>query len=166
MTNAISFINNNTALIQVIILVLILLFIFIILIRTRNQKKLLDYYRILMANYGEGDLEKLLTNISKIEEENKDNISNLNLRLKNVENKIPSNISKVNFVRYSGFPDVGGDQSFSLALMDDNGNGVVLTGIHGRQETRVYAKGITAYSSEHMLSDEEKQVVNKAKGNR
>ncbi|MGE5404321.1 MAG: DUF4446 family protein [Candidatus Saccharibacteria bacterium] len=166
MTNAISFINNNMQLMQGIILLLILIFIFIIFVRTRNQKKLLNYYKTLMANYGEGDLEQLLSNIAKIEETNKSNINDLNTRLKYVENKIPSNISKVNFVRYSAFPDVGGDQSFSIALLDDNGNGIVLTGIHGRQETRVYAKGISAYSSEHMLSDEEKMVVNRAKGNR
>lgn len=65
--------------------------------------------------------------------------------------------------RYRAFKDVGGDQSFSLALLDSYGNGIVLTSIYGREESRVFAKQIKAGGSTHALSEEEKRVLTAAK---
>ena len=62
-------------------------------------------------------------------------------------------------VRYDAFPDMGGRLSFSVALLDDSGDGLVLTAINGRSETRTYAKGIKAGKSEHSLSPEESQAL-------
>ncbi|HVE74647.1 MAG TPA: DUF4446 family protein [Mycobacteriales bacterium] len=65
-------------------------------------------------------------------------------------------------VRYDAFADMGGRMSFSAALLDDAGDGLVLTSINGRQETRTYAKGIKAGGSEHSLSPEEEQAIERA----
>jgi hypothetical protein len=54
-------------------------------------------------------------------------------------------------VRYDAFGDVGGHLSWSLALLDDAGHGVVLTSIHGRSEARTYAKSISSWSCEQQL---------------
>ena len=62
-------------------------------------------------------------------------------------------------VRYDAFPDMGGRLSFSAAFLDDGGDGLVLTSINGRTETRTYAKGVKAGASEHQLSPEEEQAV-------
>ena len=62
-------------------------------------------------------------------------------------------------VRYDAFPDMGGRLSFSCALLDDAGDGLVLTSINGRSETRTYAKGVKAGKSEHSLSPEETQAL-------
>ena len=62
-------------------------------------------------------------------------------------------------VRYDAFPDMGGRLSFSAALLDDAGDGIVLTSINGRSETRTYAKGVKAGASEHQLSPEEEQAI-------
>lgn len=62
-------------------------------------------------------------------------------------------------VRYDAFGDMGGHLSWSLALLDDGGNGVVLTSIHGRSEARTYAKNIAAWSSDQQLSPEEDEAV-------
>lgn len=62
-------------------------------------------------------------------------------------------------VRYDAFPDMGGRLSFSAALLDDAGDGLVLTSINGRSETRTYAKGVKAGKSEHSLSPEESQAL-------
>jgi uncharacterized protein YoxC len=62
-------------------------------------------------------------------------------------------------VRYDAFGDVGGHLSWSVALLDDAGNGVVLTSIHGRSEARTYAKSITAWSCEQQLSPEEDEAI-------
>ncbi|HEX5561982.1 MAG TPA: DUF4446 family protein [Nocardioidaceae bacterium] len=66
-------------------------------------------------------------------------------------------------VRYDAFGDVGGHLSWSLALLDDAGHGVVLTSIHGRSEARTYAKGVTGWVCEQALSPEEEQAVTLAK---
>ncbi len=62
-------------------------------------------------------------------------------------------------VRYDAFGDMGGHLSWSLALLDDGGNGVVLTSIHGRTEARTYAKNVSGWRSDQQLSPEEQEAV-------
>ncbi|HEY3529860.1 MAG TPA: DUF4446 family protein [Nocardioides sp.] len=62
-------------------------------------------------------------------------------------------------VRYDAFGDMGGHLSWSLALLDDSGNGVVLTSIHGRSDARTYAKSISSWTCEQQLSPEEEEAV-------
>lgn len=62
-------------------------------------------------------------------------------------------------VRYDAFEDMGGRLSFSAALLDDHGDGVIITSINGRTETRTYAKPIMNLKSEHNLSEEEKAAI-------
>jgi len=68
-------------------------------------------------------------------------------------------IRHVAVVRYDAFNDMGGRMSFSAALLDDAGDGVVISSINGRTETRTYAKGVKAGSSDAELSPEEVQVI-------
>lgn len=62
-------------------------------------------------------------------------------------------------VRYDAFGDMGGHLSWSLALLDDGGNGVVLTSIHGRSDARSYAKSVTEWTCEQQLSPEEEEAI-------
>ncbi|HET6167099.1 MAG TPA: DUF4446 family protein [Marmoricola sp.] len=62
-------------------------------------------------------------------------------------------------VRYDAFGDVGGQLSWSLALLDDHGDGAVITSIHGRNEARAYAKSISGWRCEQQLSPEEDEAV-------
>jgi hypothetical protein len=66
-------------------------------------------------------------------------------------------------VRYDAFGDMGGHLSWSLALLDDGGHGVVLTSIHGRSEARTYAKNVSGWSSEQQLSPEEEEAIASAR---
>jgi hypothetical protein len=66
-------------------------------------------------------------------------------------------------VRYDAFGDMGGHLSWSVALLDDSGHGVVLTSIHGRSDSRTYAKSIAAWSCEQQLSPEEKEAIEGAR---
>ena len=66
-------------------------------------------------------------------------------------------------VRYDAFGDMGGHLSWSLALLDDGGDGVVLTSIHGRSEARTYAKSISGWSCEQQLSPEETEAIDRAR---
>lgn len=66
-------------------------------------------------------------------------------------------------VRYDAFDDMGGHLSWSLALLDDGGDGVVLTSIHGRSEARAYAKNISSWTCDQQLSPEEDEAITHAR---
>ena len=66
-------------------------------------------------------------------------------------------------VRYDAFTDTGGQLSWSMALLDDSGSGVVLTSIQGRNESRTYAKNVAAWASETQLSPEEEDAISHAR---
>jgi len=65
----------------------------------------------------------------------------------------------ISVVRYDAFGDVGGHLSWSVAMLDDGGHGVVLTSIHGRNEARTYAKSIAGWACEQQLSPEEEEAI-------
>jgi len=72
-------------------------------------------------------------------------------------------VRHVGIVRYDAFGDMGGRLSWSVALLDDGGDGVVLTAIHGRSEARSYAKSVSAWTSDQPLSPEEEDAVASAR---
>ena len=71
-------------------------------------------------------------------------------------------LQKISMVRFNPFGDVGGDQSFSLAMLDGHDSGLIITSIHGRGGTRVYAKPIDLGKSKYSLSAEEKKALSQA----
>jgi Protein of unknown function (DUF4446) len=75
---------------------------------------------------------------------------------------IEGSVRHLSLLRYDAFEDVGGRLSFSCAMLDDHGSGVVLTSINGRQETRVYAKPIVERDSSYNLSVEESEAIRQA----
>lgn len=76
---------------------------------------------------------------------------------------LPHTIQGHSAIRYSAFENVGGDQSFSLALVDARGNGAILSGLHSRDDARVYAKPLTQWRSSYSLSAEEQQALGQAR---
>jgi hypothetical protein len=71
-------------------------------------------------------------------------------------------VQRVGLVRYDAFDDMGGHLSFSAALLDGQGNGLVITSINGRQDTRCYAKPVEGWTSSHNLSEEEELAIQRA----
>jgi hypothetical protein len=78
--------------------------------------------------------------------------------------RVSSAVRTVGFTRYDAFPDVGGQLSFSTALLDEAGDGVVLTTINGRTNSRSYAKAIRGGVSSYQLSDDERAAIAMAMG--
>jgi len=73
--------------------------------------------------------------------------------------KDPTGLRNIALVRYDAFGEMSGHMSFSLALLDDSGDGVTISAIAGSTDTRVYAKGVSDGKGEHELSPEERQAV-------
>lgn len=71
-------------------------------------------------------------------------------------------IQRVAVVRFNPFADTGGDQSFAIALLDARGDGIVLSSLHSRSDTRIFAKPVSGGRSGHPLSDEEQEAIRQA----
>ena len=72
---------------------------------------------------------------------------------------VRTKVSSAQLLRYNAFQDLGSDLSFSFALLDDEQNGVVVSSIYGRDESRTYAKPVHAGVSTYALTEEEMQVI-------
>jgi len=81
-----------------------------------------------------------------------------------LDERLTAAVQRVALIRYDAFEDVGGRLSFTCALLDELGNGVVVTSINGRQDTRVYAKPVSRGTSDHNLSEEEVEAIREALG--
>jgi hypothetical protein len=79
-----------------------------------------------------------------------------------VREMLAGTICRVHTVRYDAFDDMGGHLSFSSAFLDEHGDGMVITAINGRTDTRVYAKSVKAGESRHNLSEEESKAIRQA----
>jgi len=88
----------------------------------------------------------------------------LDKRLKVTRNDLARALRHVSVVRYDAYGDLAGRYSFSAALLDDSGDGLIITSIHGRSENRLYLKGIAQGRPDIELSPEEVQAVAAAKG--
>jgi len=97
------------------------------------------------------DLEGLQGRVGKIDE-----------YLKRAEPRLKMSLKHVGVVRFNSFKDVGGNQSFALALLDEGKNGVVISSLYGREANRTYAKPIEAGTSGYQLSEEEGEAIQKA----
>ncbi len=73
------------------------------------------------------------------------------------------NVQHLGILRFNPFRETGGDQSFSLALADGQGNGTVISTLHSRDLTRVYAKPLKAWQSSYQLTEEEQAAIEQAR---
>ena len=104
------------------------------------------------------NLKEVLTYIKKINGRIEEISDDLNFVKKMAE----ISLQKVGVVRFNPFKDMGGDQSFSIALLDSGNNGLVVSSIYSRDGNRVYTKPIKNGDSEYQLSNEEKEAIRKA----
>lgn len=163
MTELTALLSDKVIWFQLILIITFFILCVVIWKRTVYYKKQIRYYSRLMESYEGGNLESILKQITANQTEAKRNLDSLNKRINTLEGQMPCRLSKVALIRYKAFPDVGGDMSFSVAALNEQGNGFVITSIHGRSDTRVYGKSIEQYTSEHLLSDEEKEAIARAK---
>lgn len=75
-----------------------------------------------------------------------------------------SALQNVGVVRFNPYHDTGGDYSFAVALLDAQGAGVLITGLYHRERCRVYAKPVRGWESSYQLTDEEREAIDKARG--
>lgn len=95
-------------------------------------------------------------------EELEEKIGELSQELAEFKNGMKKAVTKVGIVRFNPFGEGGGDQSFTLALLDEDNNGVVLTSHYLQEHNRMYGKPLLNRKSEYALSKEEEEAIKKA----
>jgi hypothetical protein len=138
------------------ILLVVVLFIFL------NLKLSLKKYRFLLNDNEDKDLEAMLLTFSKRLADNAKEVETLNSDFKEFRDGSRKNFQNWALVRFKAFNNVGGDQSFALALMDAFGDGLVISSIFGREESVVYCKPIKKGASVYPLSKEEQEAITQA----
>lgn len=126
-------------------------------LRASNKK-----WADLMTGMDGHSLERLLLDHLKQTNSVTERIDRAHARLDGVESKLESAKRFVGVVRYDAFEDVGGSQSFALAVYDDKGDGAVITSMVGRTDCRVYAKEINRGKADRELSKEEQAAIEAA----
>lgn len=122
--------------------------------------RLLFHYRSLTNGLSKKDLISALNNFIAKTQTNQEAIESVKSNLAKEVEQNKFHLQKIGFVRFNPFTDTGGDQSFILSLLDENGTGVVVSSLHSRENTRVYAKAIEkGQCKDQVLSKEERQII-------
>lgn len=154
--------NGPILLLAVAALNLILLLIIVIqYVRIGRIRKSMN--RLLTGTSGanlEEGMHRILDQLDDVKKMQRDQQFHIN----RLSQRVASQCSNVAVVRYNAFGEMGSDFSFSIAIVDDAKNGVVITSIFGREDSRVYAKPLTAGVSTYPLSEEEQAAIRKAIG--
>lgn len=105
-------------------------------------------------------VNEILSYVQKLEKKTEELSEELSIVRKMAE----LSIQKVSVIRFNPFKDVGGDQSFSIALLDFENNGFVISSIFMREGSKIYTKPVKNGQSEYALSEEEEKAIKKALG--
>jgi len=128
----------------------------------RSEAVLRRRLRRVLPQGESGGIDEILDRQLKSVESLSERVDALNKLHHELEHLSQRTIQKVAVIRYNPFSDTGGDQSFAIALLDSLGNGVVVSSLHSRTDTRVFAKPVQSGRSKFQLSDEEQDAVRKA----
>ncbi|MFT8315456.1 MAG: DUF4446 family protein [Clostridium sp.] len=154
--------NNLSIYIVSILIIIIIILLLLTFVNIKAINRLESKYRKLTRGVENSNLQELIESymdkIDKISNESKE-VKNL---YENINEKINKCLQNISIIRYKAFEDVGSDLSFSVALLDNNNDGVIITSIYGRNESTTYAKPIDKGISRYDLSDEEKHVLKDA----
>jgi len=162
MTNLIEFIVANQEIVLIIAVMLFLILTVWNIYLTLNLRQLKRRSKELFEGSNARDLEEIIYRQIKDSRKISEDIKELADKNKTTYDLALRSIHRVGVVRFNPFDEMGGNQSFAIALLNDSGDGVTISSLFGREGTRIYAKGIKNKESEYKLSDEEKEAINKA----
>ncbi|MCR4425825.1 MAG: DUF4446 family protein [Firmicutes bacterium] len=134
----------------------------LLIVLNLRLRSLLRRYRALLGGSEGKNVETVLMDYMGQTKTLASTLEQTTEKLKDLETAALRHVQRVGIVRFNAFDDVGGEQSFALALLDAGANGVVVSSLCGREETRVYAKPIKAGRSNHTLSTEEIRAIARA----
>ncbi len=122
-----------------------------------------NFLKVLFPKSGERDIRRKFEELVKQTTDFGRDLNKVKIHLLEVEKIGLQHLQRVELFRFNPYDDTGGDQSFTIALLDSKGDGMVLTSLHARSGTRIFAKPIIlGRGAKQNLSEEEEKVVNLA----
>jgi hypothetical protein len=154
-----SLFSSGAGTIAVVALVMALLALGGAVFMLARQQRLLGQYQHLMTGTSGGNIEAVLNDHIAQVRATATHVQAVDELAQRLEKAAYFSLQHLGVVRFNPFHDTGGDQSFAIALVDGHGNGVVLSSLHGRDMTRVYAKPLQKWESAYQLTEEEKRAI-------
>jgi hypothetical protein len=143
----------------IILALVIILFVMSIILWVKLSAMRKNYKRLLNGT-NPVNVEELLINIQQKQTHQIEQTAALTTMVEGFKEAVKKMKSKVGIHRYNAFSDTGSDLSFSVAILDEFQDGVLLTGIHNREQTYIYAKPVQNGQSQYTLSPEEIEAIN------
>ncbi|MEW9097170.1 MAG: DUF4446 family protein [Clostridiaceae bacterium] len=162
MESLINLISEYQPILLIVGLCLILILFLIITIQFSAINKLERRYRKFMRGVDGKNIEEIVISCLDKVDNVTESMDDLKTIGKEIDIKLNNCIQKTSIVRYRAFENVGSDLSYSIALLDNKNDGIILTGIYGRNDSTTYAKPIDKGLSRYELSEEEKYVLKDA----
>ncbi|MCL4459606.1 MAG: DUF4446 family protein [Chloroflexi bacterium] len=148
------------------LVVLVTLLLFWLIYLQVRVSRMMRHYGALTRHVGHGNLEELLNRHLERITDTSLKLEELTAFSQELDGRLQQAIQRVGMVRFNPFDDTGGDQSFAIAMLDAEDNGLVLSSLFSRTGTRIYAKPIHKGRSKYNLSDEELQALRQANAER
>ena len=147
----------------IVLVIALLVYCIILHIRLGSLKKKYDFF--MQGDNGASLERKLSVEVSEIRDAAK-GLESLLTEQAAIRNTQSNTIQKIGFIKYNAFENIGNDLSFALTLLDGNNNGICISSIYGRNESRIFSKPIVKGKSLVSLSQEELESLNEALGER
>jgi hypothetical protein len=148
----------TSALAEIISIIAIIIAAFAAILVFRLSRRLDTFF----AGGEAKDLEGIIAELGRRLRDAEEDFKRLRNDVARIDIMAGNAVQKVGVLRFNPFDDVGGDQSFAIALLDSEDNGVVLSSLYTREGTRVYAKPIVKGQSRYHLSREEEEAIRRA----
>lgn len=160
----VDFFSNNVAAITLVLAALCLLMI--VMLQSLQVSRLTRRIEDLTGGVEDGDLESVLgQHFETVRQVGRD-LDEVTARTAILESSARHHFAREGLVRFNPFPDTGGNQSFALALLDESEDGVVISSLHSRTGTRIYAKAVVGGKADTSLSSEEQEAIDAARSKR
>ena len=130
-------------------------------LQVRLRRVSRQYARLVRGVDG-GNLEEMLHQQVDEVHEALETVRALEAESRRIKRTLAHAFQWMGMVRYNPFRNTGGDQSFVWAIVDGEGNGIVLSSMHSRESTRLYAKPLHEWTSTYSLTDEEREAIGRA----
>ena len=147
----------------IVLVIALLVYCIILHIRLGSLKKKYDFF--MQGDNGASLERKLSVEVSEIRDAAK-GLETMMTEQAAIRNIQSNTIQKIGFIKYNAFENIGNDLSFALTLLDGNNNGICISSIYGRNESRIFSKPIVKGKSLVSLSQEELESLNEALGER
>ncbi len=162
MDTILPFLEQYQIIILLITVIVGLISIVLLIANMVRTSIIIKRYKKLMRGMNNKNLEAVINQNFDNIEQSMARVDQLESQCTYIENHLKQCFQKIGIVRYNPFKEMGSDLSFSIALLDDRNNGVILTSLYGRNSTSIFAKPISNLQSDYALTVEEKEALQMA----